>query len=207
MATLTLTLAASADDAALSDLGYDDSGTTMNVGATGTSSGNYGQGWRFTNVTLTSADTVTSVKLQLVKNGDQWVTYINRFTCINEDNTAAFSSGSPPGSRAIVATIVVDNTNVNELGGTTIDLPHASGDQDSLAAAVQAVINRAGWASGNAIAIVNNSAQDASAETGFARKSFYTYNNGAGFEPKLVITYTPGAAATVRMLATLGVGK
>ena len=208
MATLTLTVAASADDALINDLGYIDSDTTMVVGGVGTSPGaNFGQGWRFLNVTLTSADTVTSAKLQLRKSGTAWSAQDNRWTCIAEDNTATFSSGSPPGSRAIVTTIIGETPNVDEVDGTYYDFPKSGADQTSLGAAIQEVIDRAGWASGNALAIVNNSDQDASAYQDFGRKTYFSYDNGAGYEPTLVITYTAGAGGSARTsrLSLLGV--
>jgi len=54
MATLTLTLGESADDAAINENAYNDSQTAMQVGGVSDAPlTNFGQGWRFTNVTLT----------------------------------------------------------------------------------------------------------------------------------------------------------
>lgn len=201
MATLTLTVGASADDAILNDSSYDDASGTMNVGGVGTTPNtNYGQGWRFTSVTLSGADTVTAAYLALMKNGSQWSQMNCRWTAIDEDNTATFSSGSPPGARAIVSASIADDAqNVNQTDGTVYQFPPAGAGRTTLGAAIEAVLNRAGWASGNALGIVCNSDQDASAYQSFARKVWHTYDSAtSASEPQLVITYTAGATSTSR---------
>lgn len=195
MATLTLTLAASSDDALVSDLAYDATGTTMQVGGTNsTSAANTGQGFRFTNVTIAAADTINSVILKLMKSATVFSTQNNRWVFANEDNSATFSSGSPPGSRAIVATIVPDSNNLNETDGTVYNFPRAGADQITLGTSLAAVKNRAGWASGNAVSLINNSKQDASFVGTSARKAWHTWDSAtASSEPQLVIDYTAGA--------------
>jgi len=204
MATLSLNSTNATDDAVINDTGYDDS-TADNSGSTNhlvgtpgaaTTAANSGQGWRFPNVTLASTDTATSAVLNLMKYTTQFSTYANRFTTIAEDNTATFSSGSAPGSRAIDTNIAVESLNTNQTDGTVYANPSTGGLQTTLGSAVAAIIARAGWASGNALAIVNQSKQDASQGSGFSRKSFHTYEDtAANSEPQLVITYTAGAAA------------
>lgn len=195
MATLTLSVGASADDAKLDDVGYDDSATTFNVGHPGSPTAtDSGQGWRFTNVTLGVADTINSAILKLMKSGTQFSTQANRWTCVNEDSTATFSSGSAPGSRAIVATIVAESNNVNETDGTVYNFPRAGADQTSFGGAVANVLARGGWASGNALAVVNQSKQDAGQGAGFSRKLWNAWDSSvASSEPQLVIDYTAGA--------------
>ena len=196
MATLTLTVGASADDAIINDSAYDDTGTTMNVGGVGTSPNtNFGQGWRFTGVTLNGSDTVTSAVMKLMKSSTQWLTCDHRWTAILEVNTATFSSGSAPGSRSIATNIAGESLNVNHTDGTVYDLPSTGGLQSTLGAAIDEVISQGSWASGNALAVVNNSDQDASANQTFGRESYHTYDSStSSSEPQLVITYTPGAA-------------
>lgn len=201
-ATLTLTVGASTDDAVLNDSGYQDDSTTSSaaevIGQPGaaTTAANSGQGWRFTNVTLAAADTVNSANLKLMKSGTQFSTYANRFTAIAEDNTATFSSGSAPGSRAITTgSIAVESLNTNQVDGTVYNHPSTGALQTTLGAAVAAVTARAGWASGNALAIVNQSKQDASQGAGFSRKTFHDWDSAvASSEPQLVIDYTAGAS-------------
>lgn len=197
MATLTLTVGASADDARLSDLGYDDTETAMQVGGTGTTNANHGQGWRFTNVTLSSTDTINSAILKLMKSTTQFSQQNNHWTCMAADNIATFSSGAPPGSYAPVATIVDDQNNVNETTGTVYNFPRSAGNQTTFGGAIANVLARAGWASGNALAVGNNLDQDTGEYTTFARKLWHTYDSTtASSEPQLVIDYTAGAAAS-----------
>lgn len=195
MATLTLTVAASADDALVDNLGYADTGTTMGVGGTNTTNANHGQGWRFLNVTLTAADTATSVVLKLMKSATAFSQQDNHWTCMAADNIATFSSGAPPGSYAPVATVVNDQNNVNETDATVFNFPRAGAGQTSFAGAINNVLARAGWASGNALAVGNNLDQDTGEYTTSARKFWHSWDSATvGSEPQLVITYTPGAA-------------
>lgn len=195
MATLTLTVGATADDARVNDLGYDNTETAMQVGGANTTTGNYGQGWRFLNVTLGGSDTINSAILKLMKSTTQFSNQVNRWTFAAEDNAATFSSGSPPGLRAIVASPVADTNNLNETDTTVYNFPRSAPNQVTLGARLASVTARGGWASGNAVAIVNNSKQDASANTTSARKLFHTWDSATGSsEPQLVIDYTAAAA-------------
>lgn len=198
MATLAIDVAASTDDAVVtSSGGYNNTDTVILVGGLGTATTDGGQGWRFDNVTLTSADTINTAHISQMKSGSAWSSIAIRITAIDEDDTATFSSGSPPGARAIVsASIGVETPDVNRTSGTRYNIPAGSTPRATLAAAITAVIARGGWASGNAIGIVNNSEQDASYNTGFARENFHSWDSAtASSEPQLVIDYTAGATA------------
>lgn len=200
MATLTLTVGASTDDASLMDgSGYQDSNTTESVGACGNSPTptDSGQGWRYTAVTLAAADTINSAFQKLMKDTTEFSQHNNRWTCEAADNATTFSVTVPPGQRAIVATIIVDQTNILTLDVTVYNYPNAGADQTSYGAAIANVTGRAGWASGNALNLINQSKQDAGQNTGFSRKSFHTWDSAtASSEPQLVIDYTAGAAAS-----------
>lgn len=197
MATLTLTAAASSDDAMLDDNGYDDTLNYMNIGTPGAAvtPADSGSGWRFTNVTLNTTDVINSAILKLMKITTSFAQQNNRWTFANEDNSATFSSGSPPGSRAIVATIVVDNNNVNETDGTVYNFPRAGSDQITFGVALALVTARGGWASGNAVSAINQSKQDVLQGSGFARKTFHSFDSSvSASEPQLTIDYTVAAA-------------
>lgn len=208
MAVLTLTVAASADDALIDDVGFNATNTTMQVGGTNTTNVNHGQGWRFTGVTLTAADTATSVALKLMKSGLQFSQQDNHWTCMAADNIATFSSGAPPGSFAPVATIINDQNNVSEADATVFSFPRSAGNQTSFAGAINNVLARGGWASGNALAVGNNLDQDTGEYTTSARKTWHTWDSvTAASEPQLVITYTPGATSSfLPQLLSLNVG-
>lgn len=204
MATLTLTVFSSTDDAVINDIGYADStlvsASAGNIGTPGpaTTAANSGQGWRFTGVTLSASDTINSAILKLMKNGTAFSQQNNRWTFANEDNAATFSSGSAPGSRAIVASPITDNNNVNETTGTVYNFPRSGANQTTFGARLASVLARGGWSSGNAVAVINQSKQDASQGTGFNRKVWHDWDSAtASSEPQLVIDYTPGVTANL----------
>lgn len=208
MATLTLTVGASADDAFINDTAYNDTNTQMSIGGVGTTPNvNFGYGWRFTNITLGATDTINSGIMKLMKLDAHWGVVTNRWTCVNEDNTATFSSGNPPGSRAIVATIVGESNNINHAAGTVYSYPVASGDQTSFGGVIDDVLARGGWASGNALAVIDNSDQDASAYQNFSREEYHTWDSStASSEPQLVIDYTAGVSVRIKdMISEHGV--
>lgn len=147
-------------------------------------------------MTLSSADTVNSAQMKLMKTVTEWLTVQHRWTAIAQDSTAVFSSGSPPGSRPITTgSIAAESLNVNHVDNTVYAYPTTAPLQATLAAAIQAVIGRAGWASGNALGIVNQSKQDAGQQAGSGWETVHTFDSAqAASEPQLVIDYTAGAA-------------
>lgn len=198
MATLTLTIGASSDDAVIDEFAgaFDSTEVFHFFGQMGGSPpSNFGTGLRFTNVTLAGADTINTATIKLRKDTTEWPNVPWRLSVVNEDNTATFSSGSPPGARAIVATIAVETVNTNHIDGTVYTFPVAGAQQTNLATALAAVFDRGGWASGNAVAIVNSSDQDAGVSNGYGRETYSTWDSSvASSEPQLVIDYTAGAA-------------
>lgn len=199
MATLTLTVGASTDDAVLETIfsgAYNDSEAFMFFGSPGNPiPTNGGMGLRFTGVTLTAADTLTAAVLSMVKDTTEWFTVNWRLAVVDADNTPTFSAGNPPGSRAIVAaSIAAESVNTNHTNGSTYTFPTAGGGQTTLAAAISAVLARGGWSSGNAIAVVNQSDQDASAQTTGQDETYSSWDAPTAQAPQLIITYTPGAA-------------
>ena len=192
-ASVDLTVAASSDDAVLNDSAYNDSDTTILIGGVGTApNANYGQGFRFNNVTIPKGASVTSAYMTFMKDGAAWQTVNWRLTAIDEDDTATFSSGSPPGSRPITTSYIAgEDVNVSHTSGVTYTFPTTSGLKATLGAAIEQVVNRSGWASGNDLAIVNNSDQDSSAAETFGREIYRTYDYGtpATNAPKIHIDY------------------
>lgn len=198
MATLTLTVGASSDDAVIDEFegGYNDTSTFHFMGQMGSSPpANFGTGLRFTNVTLTGADTINSASLKLMKDTTEFITVPWRLAVIDADNTATFSSGSPPGARAIVATITTESVNTNHTDGTVYTFPTTGTPQATFGGAMAGVFDRGGWASGNALGIVNSSDQDAGVSNGFGRETYHMYDSSvSASEPQLVIDYTAGAS-------------
>ena len=185
------TFAATAnDDAVLDDLGYQNSPTTDGLGECGSGPPtDSGQGWQFTGAGALDGATINSAYMTIVKSTTEWVTVDHFWSAVDQDNTAVFSSGSPPGSRAIVSTEVSESLNINHVDTNSYDYPNSGANQTSLGAAIQEVTDRASY--GTRFAVVNNSAQGA-AGGGFARENVH-YLASSGNEPAITIDYTPAA--------------
>ncbi len=205
--SLDLTIAAGTDDVAYNDIAYDDTATTGPVGGVGTSpNASYGQGFRFNNVTLTRGAEITSAYLTLMKDGAESTNVCWRLTAIEEDDTATFSSGSPPGARAIVNEyIAAETVNSSHSNNTAYSYPTSTGLRTMLGLAITQVVGRAGWASGNDLAIVNNSDQDNSACESSAREVYrmYDYGTPATNAPKLHIDYAMPDTYTNQFVGTM----
>lgn len=206
MATLSISVAADDDDWITNEV-YNDSdynGTNVFLvgGVSATGPAGHGQGWRFLNVTLTGADTINSASLRMMKSGTQWSQQNNRWTFEDSDNAVGFDGTSnQPGDRAIVASPVADNNDVNETTGTVYDNPRSAGNRTTFGARLASVLARGGWSSGNAVVVVNNSDQDASAVMTTQRKNWHCYESAtASSEPTLVIDYTAAAGGGIPSL-------
>lgn len=179
--------------------GYNDDRAFMFFGSPGNPiPTNGGMGLRFTNVTLSGADTINAARISLVKDTTEWYTVNWRLAVVDADNTPTFSSGNPPGSRAIVAgQVAAESLNANHTDGSTYTFPTTAPLQATLGAAIAAVLARGGWASGNALAVVNQSDQDAGAQTTGQAETFSTWDAPTALAPQLIIDYTAGAGGGV----------
>lgn len=199
MATLTLTIASNGDDREISDLDDPNSSLYMRVGGVSTTPlAGHGIGFRFTNVTLTGADTINNVIISLYKETTHWTNQADRWTFQDVDSASAFTGTSPnrPGDPAVVTTnIAAETHNINHADNTRYSLPTTTPLRETLAANLSTVLDRGGWASGNAVALVCNSDQDTSAVASSARKSWAAYDHAdASSEPQLIIDYTAAAS-------------
>lgn len=189
MTVLNLQVNASANDA------YQDSGDTADITATGavygtgtaSASPDRTVGLRFTNVTIPPGATINSATLTQKKNGNEWSTVIFTWRGEAADNAAAFSGGEDMTARALTTASVSCSENTNHTGGTFYSLP-AGADLKTI---VQEIVDRAGWASGNALVMlaIGDSASS------FASNSYFQYDNAAADAAKLDIDYTAGGTA------------
>jgi hypothetical protein len=197
MATLTITGSANGHDRErVRDL---DNNVPWRLGGVGSSGSNtaYGMGFRAINVTLSGTDTITDAYMDVLKSSTQFSQMDQRWVFTDEDNRGAnWSASSPnrPGDPAIQSSfIAVDTANISHTDAVRYQFPSDGTEQGTLGSGGDATISRAGWASGNALAVVCNSDQDASAYENFSRKSFHDVDSAtASSEPSLVITYTAG---------------
>ncbi len=200
MATLTLTCAANNDDVYVMQ-GGSGSGSPLLWGGTGSPMPTGGGvGLSFPSATLVGADTINSAYVSMMKSGAQFITVSVRLAVVDEDNRGSFTTSSPnrPGDPAIVAGTIPDTSdNISYSDGARYEWPRAADTtgRANLGTLLAAVFDRGGWASGNSVCVVCNSAQDASAYTTTARINVHSVESAtASSEPQLVIDYTAAAA-------------
>lgn len=199
MTVLNLQVNASANDA------YQDSGgtaditaTSANVGTgTAASSPDRAVGLRFTNVTIPQGATINSATLTQKKDSTEWS--LVEFTWRGQaaDNAAAFSNGEDLTARSLTTASVSCSENTNHTDATFYSLP-AGADLKTI---VQEIVDRAGWASGNALVMlaIGDSANS------FASDAYWQYDNAAADAAKLDIDYT-ASSGVVSRLALMGAG-
>ena len=147
--------------------------------------------FRFENVTIPHNATITSAKISLMTwSGGAYAIHIKIFG-IAEDNTAQFEAdGASPNasSRSLTSNYGIwDFTK-----GLSSDVYYDTGD---LTAVVQEIVNRSGWASGNAMGFhVTNNGMSAGADQYFYNWDRWHGTYSSGKYPVLTITYTtPGS--------------
>lgn len=91
-----------------------------------------------------------------------------------------------PGNSALGSAAAVDlKSRVMTAAKTSISsIPSGSSLSVSITSAIQEIVNRSGWQSGNALSVITQ----AGARTGGAARQFYTYENGSSL-PVLSIDY------------------
>lgn len=131
-------------------------------------------GIRFPSVTIPQGATINHARLEGSPASNIWSNLVYNLHAENSDNSPPFSSASRPSSRAPSANFTAFAEDSNWLMGNYYDL----GAVDRL---VQGIVNRAGWASGNALSFI------ARGNTPWSRK--HLMNSGAN-PPRLTVTYT-----------------
>lgn len=204
MPTLNLTLSANAGDTHAGSAS-NDSGKTPNLGVVsdGTllspgSHGNndeYSCAARFTGVTIAQGATITSATFSMVPDatysaGASVIRY--HVSCDNADNSGALAtSGSTNLDSGVrprtTASAVWTQTSVT--GGTRESIDCTT--------AVQEVINRAGWVSGNAITILVDTHADCTVSEWQDYRAYNHASGGATGGPHLDIVYGAAAATSL----------
>jgi len=134
---------------------------------------------RFTNVTIAKGSIITSAYLTVRAQSNRPNTVCRtRFYLEAADNATQITSYNDYQSRTMT-----DASAQYQVPAWTAETDY---NLASLVDQVQAVINRAGWASGNALQVFwKNDGSDSSA----ARQP-YSYDGYSTYAPKLIITYT-----------------
>lgn len=201
MPTLNLTLAANGDDVhgvavtndagKRPDVGIISDGTLLQPGSHGNND-EYTCAARFTGVTIPQGATINSADFSMVADGtyDASPNVVRFWVCCQAaDNAGALATtGSADLDGATRPGTTADSTwtQTSVTGGTRYTV--------SITSAVQEVINRAGWVSGNAIVILVDTHADTTTGEWQDYRAFNHASGGASGGPHLDITYTTGGA-------------
>jgi hypothetical protein len=188
MTTLDLQVAASADDAHEQNDGTNFSSTGIRVRCTGhtTNNNRYNGGARFTNVTVPPGATIDTAYLTIVAptEDDPNVDIYGN----DVDNAADFSTEADVTSR-VLTTATVQWTASNIGTATPVNSPE-------LKTVIQEIVDRAGWSSGNAMAIMMRGRNDAISDFRVT-----SYDDDPADAVKLHIEYTAGGGADAMPMA------
>lgn len=189
MTTLTLQVSASADDAIQLGSGSTSiNGTQLRVG---NNSGNgYIIGSRFQNVTIAKNTTITSAYFTLTAETSYTTTATIAaiVACQATDNGTTFTATSNNLGTANRARTTAKSSSWS-LKSVTANTEYSI----DVTSAVQEIINRSGWVSGNAINILVDNNASATSEW----QDFYSFDNTAAKAPKLVIVYSSASGQTL----------
>jgi hypothetical protein len=178
----------------VSDTTNDGYGTGSTWDSTGMYAGNSGGaslnvGTRFTNVTIAKNSTISSATITYFANSlGGTVTNVHlRIYGEAADNIAAYSNSNLPGASKTTAYAAMDPT----------AWAFGTGYSYTITTVVQEMVNRSGWASGNAMAFCACN-QSSSTDT-YVESLDVTGGAGSAYYAKLDVTYTePAAGATGR---------
>ena len=203
MTTVAVSVAASGDDAAHhSSSGhtyYATSGATQ-VGRFNGSQTNYGSHMRFLSMTIPPGATIDADKLTVrVRNTGSSTVINTRIRAEDVDN-----AGAPDHTMYDSA----DKTTA-EVNWDSIPTWTAGDDEDSpdFKAVVQEVVDRGGWASGNAMVIYWDDDDARSTQNDNNRRLGNSYDQNTVNNVKLTVDYTEGAGGLPERSYPRGVGR
>jgi glucose/arabinose dehydrogenase len=176
--TVTVAVAASADDANQTGGSIDTSAPTVWLGNAAPTAVNT-LGLRFANVPIPPGATVTAANLEVNASSTQWTSMSFEVGAEAAANPAAFSESSGPSSRPLLPPRVQHFTNEQWIGDTWYAI------EPDITTIVQAALDQPGWASGNALALILRGT-----EVGWARKHAHAFDGDPTRAPRLVVTYS-----------------
>ncbi|UJX42626.1 hypothetical protein K9F62_08135 [Desulfovibrio sp. JY] len=152
------------------------SGYNGRTAAAGNYSGNSESAWaRFQNVAIPQGATITSAILRLTSNGN------------HTSKTIAWSVRAELADSPHAPTSIADANSRTKSSGVNWspgDWTAQAYDSPDIASAIQEVVNRTGWAAGNALQIF---VLDSGSSSG-AERAFYCFGNGTGY-PELHVAW------------------
>lgn len=191
MATITVFVAASADDARNINGATSKSVTaqTQHIGKFNATD-DYWNGFRWLNVTVPQGATITSATVDLYSaQTTAGTTAKSIWYGVKEVNTATFNTSTsyPEGKTRTTASVAKDFTASNWSSTLGYGV-----DPVTVTTLVQEIVNQASWASGNAMGIVCH--DNGSSSTNYIGHS--TYDRATDRGAKLTITYTTASTPT-----------
>lgn len=176
--TLNLQVGASADDAYEADdnTGFNSTGVLVVSIANTVAASRYNGGMRFSNVLIPQGATIISAVLEVYSIGTVNDDSAVDIFCNDVDNAVNFSTDPDVTSRVRTTATVSDNT--DSVGTGWYAFPDIS-------SVVQEVIDRAGWASGNAFVVLVDGQSTVNKDF-----RYRSYDGSAANAAKLTIVYT-----------------
>lgn len=172
------------------DDAFEDSSGAVSITATTSESDatNEWLGFRFRDVRIPPGSTITAALLSLTPVGAAQDEPDHTFYGVDLDNAGAFTTGSNDisGRARTTATVTWSNTNLGVALGNSTRF-----DAGDFVNVVQEIIDRAGWALGNAIAIVGHGSADGARDL-----AVHHWDSNPGRAARLRITFTPPAGTT-----------
>lgn len=148
------------------------------IGNASTTTSSYAA-FRFTNIQVPRGATITAARLEFYSpSSSQWLTINLQIAGDAADNSAPFSASAMPSQRVLTTARVAHTSNVNWAANTWYQFTE-------MRTVVQEIISRPNWQAGNNLSIILVGTGSA-----WGRKFISTYERGATFAPRLVITYT-----------------
>ena len=146
---------------------------------------------RFTGVTIPQGATITSAKITFQTTtwgGDPRQLYLKIYG-VDEDNTGEFVTATPDTARTRTHTTAAVDWDPN----ITFTSQYQAYDSASIVSIIQEIVDRAGWSSGNALAIYIG--DDGTAIDQYI--DIYDYGSDPNRAPLLTVTYEYGGSPSV----------
>jgi len=151
--------------------------------------------YRFASATIPQNATIVSATFSAVAvDTDSTSTWSTKIHLNAADNPSAPADGTALDALALTTAFTAPTTSLNTTSGTRFNFDVAS--------AVQEIVNRSGWSSGNALMIVW---VDNGSSSGINRR-WSDYSGGSTNQAKLDITYNDPVTGNKSNLVLLGVG-
>jgi len=180
LTTITKGITAGGDDAEQNEANGSMSLTSSDLELTMDGSAKQAVGMRFAGLTIPWGATITGAYLEFTADETQTDITDLSFHAHAVDNAPTFTSSSfnISGRAKTVA-----SANWSDIDVWTVDVKYRT---PNLAPAVQEVVNRPGWTSGNAMAII---------VTGTGHRTADAYEGGSSKAPQLIVTYASDQTA------------